>query len=82
VQVHFLHRFLALCTGIVFAGLAYFACRSDVKLRSFARLTAVSLVLFAIQALIGAANIWTKATDIGQIAHLGTGTSSGSAFST
>ncbi len=74
VQVVFLHRLLALGVGMLLGSLAAFAVRERARAPLAANVSFACLGLFIVQALIGAANIWTKATDIVQIAHLAAGT--------
>jgi heme A synthase len=74
VEVHFLHRLLAFTLGLAFAATAFLAWREKDSEPMVMRLMAAAFVLFLVQALIGAANIWTKAADVVQIAHLATGT--------
>jgi heme A synthase len=71
VQVHFLHRFLALVVGLIIVSLAYLGWRSRGQAPLVAALTTLALGVYLVQALIGAANIWTKLADEVSAAHLG-----------
>ncbi len=70
VQVHFLHRVLALLLGICLVTMAWLGWHE----RRISPLAASAAVLafgiYLAQALIGAANIWTKLADEASISHL------------
>jgi heme A synthase len=74
VQVHFLHRALALGAGVLMAALLLAARRQRRQEPQVERLVFAIAGLFLLQALVGAANIWTDAKDVVHIAHLATGT--------
>ena len=70
VQVHFLHRFLALVVGLTLAALCWFAVRERKRTPLAATFALAALGVYCIQALIGAANIWTDLADEVTAAHL------------
>jgi cytochrome c oxidase assembly protein subunit 15 len=73
VQMHFLHRFLALLLGLIVIALLWSGLRQ--KDAPQARGFAVSAaILFAIQALVGAANVWTELATWAGAVHLALGT--------
>jgi cytochrome c oxidase assembly protein subunit 15 len=74
VQVHFLHRALALALGLVLLALAWLAWRERARASLVSRLAVLSLVVYCVQAMIGAANIWTQLSDFVSAAHLTVGT--------
>ena len=70
VQVHFLHRVLAGVLGAVLLALAWLGWRSRVEAPLAARLALMALGLYVVQALLGAANIWTELAGEVSAAHL------------
>jgi heme A synthase len=70
VQLHFLHRFLALIVGLSLLTLVWLALRERQRAPHVATLAFAALGVFVIQALIGAANIWTELADEVTAAHL------------
>jgi heme A synthase len=68
VQVHFAHRFMAGIVGLQMLGLVVLAFSG--KDRLVRHLAVVGAGIFLIQALIGAANIWTRLADEVSAAHL------------
>jgi heme A synthase len=70
VQVHFLHRFLALVVGLTLVALAWLALRERSRAPLIARFAFVALGVYCVQALIGAANVWTDLADEVTAAHL------------
>lgn len=56
--IHFLHRSLALLTGILVLGVALSVIRRKEELSPQAKLAHSALGLYVIQILIGAANVW------------------------
>ena len=70
VQVHFLHRFLALLLGAILVALVWVGWRE----RQIAPLASAAAVLafgiYLTQALLGAANIWSKLADTASVSHL------------
>src|SRR5581483_5553942 len=68
---HFFHRFMAALVGVVLLTLAYQGWKLRRAEPLVANLTLVALGVYLIQALIGAANIWTKLADEVSAAHLG-----------
>jgi heme A synthase len=71
VQIHFFHRLMAAIVGIVLVTLAYQGWKLRKAEPLVANLTALALGVYLVQALIGAANIWTKLADEVSAAHLG-----------
>ena len=74
VQVIFLHRVLALVVGLVLVALLYSAFRQRDKASLLPVLAAGALVLYGVQVVVGAANIWTEVADEVSTAHLAFGT--------
>ena len=74
VQVHFLHRLLAICAGLALVPLLWFAWRARQQAPFVASLAAAALGVYSLQALIGAANVWTELSDVVSAAHLAVGT--------
>jgi heme A synthase len=74
VQIHFLHRFLAGVLGLVLVALAWLGWRCRREAPFAASQAVVALSLYALQALLGAANIWTELADEVSAAHLGVAT--------
>lgn len=70
VQVHFLHRLLALVLALVLVGLVWSGWRERRQAPFAAYLAAAALGIFLIQALIGAASIWTRLAAEASAAHL------------
>jgi heme A synthase len=70
VQVHFLHRFTALVLGLVLVGLVWLGWHDRRQAPFAAYLAVAACVVYVIQALIGAANIWTRLADEAGAAHL------------
>ena len=74
VQVHFLHRLLALVVGLVLLALVWLGFRERSRSLVAWRLTAGAFGVYLVQALIGAANVWTELSDPVGAVHLGVGT--------
>jgi cytochrome c oxidase assembly protein subunit 15 len=74
VQMHFLHRFLALVLGLVLAGLVWTAFRDRSVTRADRTAAVAAMGLFALQALVGAANVWTQLATWAGASHLALGT--------
>jgi heme A synthase len=74
VQVHFLHRLLALCAGLALVALVWSAWRARKGAPFVASLAAAALGVYILQALIGAANVWTELSDFVSALHLAVGT--------
>ena len=68
--LHFLHRALALVVGIVVVAAVWDVIRRKAELPVPARLAHVAVGLFAIEILIGAANVWTRLNEVVVTAHL------------
>jgi cytochrome c oxidase assembly protein subunit 15 len=60
VQLHFLHRFLALVLGLLLVALAWLGWRTRHEAPAAMIHAFVALGLFTAQSLVGAANIWTR----------------------
>ena len=74
VQIIFLHRVLALTAGLLVLGLFAVAVRDRAADPFAARRAGLVLVVFVVQALVGAANVWTQLADGVAGAHLALGT--------
>jgi heme A synthase len=74
VQVHFLHRLLAVGAGLALVALLWSAWRARQQAPFVASLAAGALSVYSLQALIGAANIWTELSDVVSALHLAVGT--------
>jgi heme A synthase len=72
VQVHFAHRFLAALVGLIVLGLVWQAWRERDKAPIVFALALAALGVFCVQAMIGAANIWTELADEVTALHLAT----------
>ena len=68
--VHFAHRALAAAAGVIVVAVAVRALRRRAELPAAARLAHFAAGAFAIQVLIGAANIWTRLHPAVVTAHL------------
>ena len=62
VQVIFLHRVLALVVGLILLALVVAGWRERVESR-VQQLALAALLLFGVQSLVGAANVWTELAD-------------------
>lgn len=74
IQVHFGHRAVAAILGLVIVGLVWQVSRARREAPLAFALALVVLALYAIQVLIGAANVWTRVADEVSAAHLAFGT--------
>lgn len=74
VQLVFFHRLMALLLGLTLAGLAVAAWKDRAVSPLTAGLALGALGIYLVQALVGAANIWTQVADLAQISHLAVGT--------
>ena len=70
VQIHFLHRALALGTGLIIMALAYAGWRERSRAPLAASMAGIALAIYLVQALIGAASIWTELSAGVGAAHL------------
>jgi heme A synthase len=70
VQVHFLHRVLALLVGLTLLALVWVAIKERGRTPRVAALSVAALGVFCFQALLGAANVWTELADEVSAAHL------------
>ncbi|HWO72665.1 MAG TPA: COX15/CtaA family protein [Dehalococcoidia bacterium] len=68
VHVHFLHRLLALLLGLTLVAMLWSAWRE--RSRTLLLFAGGAMAVYAVQALIGAANIWTELADEVSAAHL------------
>ena len=71
--IHFFHRALALIVGIVVFGVGVGVARRKAEMPTAARLANIAMGLFAVEVLIGAANVWTRLNAAAVTAHLATG---------
>ena len=71
VQVHFLHRLLAFVAGIALLALAWLTLRERGRSPLVSSLALAALGVYVVQALLGAANVWTELADEVSAAHLG-----------
>lgn len=70
VQLHFLHRFIAFVLGLELLALVYIGWRDRQRAPTMASAAMVALVLYVVQAMVGAANIWTELAQGAGVAHL------------
>jgi cytochrome c oxidase assembly protein subunit 15 len=70
VQLVFFHRFLALVVGLVIVYLAWQGLRLGHEAPFIVLLTNLAFGLYMLQALLGAANVWTELADEIRAAHL------------
>lgn len=71
--LHFAHRFVALVVGILVFVVAMRIVRRKEENPTAARFAHIGLGLFAVEVLIGAANVWTGLASAFVTAHLATG---------
>ena len=74
VQVHFLHRFLALLLGVCLLALTWVGWQQRRVAPVAVGAALLAFGIYLVQALIGAANIWTKLADEASISHLAVAT--------
>jgi heme A synthase len=74
IRLIFFHRVIALVLGLTLVLVAAVSWRSRSSDRLAAQLALAALALYVLQAIIGAANIWTRVADLAQIGHLAAGT--------
>jgi cytochrome c oxidase assembly protein subunit 15 len=72
--VHFVHRVLAVAVAAIVSLVAMRVIRAKAEAPLAAKLAHFALGLFAIELLIGAANVWTELNPIVVALHLATGT--------
>jgi len=72
VDLNVLHRFVALLVGIAIALLAVGAVRLGRERGAFFWTAIVALVIYVVQALVGAANVWLGLATAVRVAHLAT----------
>jgi heme A synthase len=70
VHVHYLHRVLALLVGVNLVYLLALAWRERANASLIFNLSAAAVMVFIVQSLIGAANIWTQVAATASAAHL------------
>ncbi|MDQ3939940.1 MAG: COX15/CtaA family protein [Actinomycetota bacterium] len=70
---HFLHRALAAVVGVIVAVVSYGVIRRADEMPGAARLARLSLILFALEVVVGAANVWTELNAAMVTAHLALG---------
>jgi len=68
-----LHRWVAMVVGLIVVALAVVAWRTKRRNRAIVRLAVLAAVLYPVQALVGAAQIWTNLDPIAQTLHLALG---------
>jgi heme A synthase len=78
--IHFFHRALAAIVGVIVFVVCFKVMRRKVQLPIAARFAHIGLGLFAIEVLIGAANIWTELNSGIVTAHLALGAATWSAL--
>lgn len=71
--LHMAHRWLAVIAGLIVLGAWAAVARRRADAPGAFRLLTVVLALFAVQVILGAANMWTDLADSTRIAHLGVG---------
>jgi heme A synthase len=74
VMVHYVHRVVAGLLGLSLLALIALAWRQRHRARLALTLTLAAGAIYLLQALIGAANVWTELADEASIAHLAVGT--------
>lgn len=72
VQVHMFHRVTVVFVGAVVAFTAWQAWRVRQSYRALAVVAAAGVVVYALQALVGAGNIWFALANWIQVAHVAT----------
>jgi heme A synthase len=70
VQLHFLHRALALSLGVLLLGLVWLGWQKRRTAPTAAAFALAALGLYVLQALIGAANIWSRLAVEASASHL------------
>jgi heme A synthase len=70
VGLHYLHRLVAGVLGLLLLALTYLAFEERRRQPMLLMLAGLTLVAFVVQALIGAANIWTELAAGVVVAHL------------
>ena len=71
--IHFLHRALAAIVGVIVAVVCFGVIRRKQELPAAARFAYIAVGLFAVEVLIGAANVWTQLNSAFVSAHLALG---------
>jgi protoheme IX farnesyltransferase len=72
-SAHVLHRWVAMIVGLIVVALAVLAWRTQRRSRAIVWLAAIAAVLYPVQALVGAAQIWTRLDPFAQTLHLALG---------
>jgi protoheme IX farnesyltransferase len=67
---HFLHRLLALGTGLLAVALAWRAWRSEPREPAVRAAATAFVALWAAQVLVGAANVWSRLAEPAVVAHV------------
>jgi protoheme IX farnesyltransferase len=70
---HFLHRLMALGTGVVVFALVWRAWRRETPERAVRAISAILAGLFIAQVLVGAANVWSRLSEAAVVAHVALG---------
>jgi heme A synthase len=73
VQTIFTHRLLALAVGLLLLAMTWLAWRARQRDGLIAHALGGAVVLYVVQALVGAANIWTQLADWVAALHLALG---------
>ena len=73
VQIHFLHRFIAFALGLMLVTLVWVASKQREAAPGAFKLAVLALGIYCLQAMVGAANIWTKLAAEVVSTHLGLG---------
>lgn len=70
VAIHFAHRLLSLVVGVLVLVVAVRARRERTRRDPAVVLARVTALLFAVQVLVGAANVWSKLAPAAVVAHV------------
>lgn len=73
VQVVFLHRLLAMGLGVLLVSLVALTWKSRAETPGLLTLTTLALAVYSVQAVLGAANVWSNLSDEVGAAHLAGG---------
>jgi heme A synthase len=73
VEVHYLHRVLALTLGLVLVALLWLSRRERLQAPIVAGWVSLAFAVYIAQALVGASNIWTRLADVASAGHLAVG---------
>jgi heme a synthase len=73
VQSNFIHRLLALLLGLLLVALLFSAWKERASAPVVLRLASLALVVYIVQAMVGAANAWTNLAELARASHLAVG---------